>query len=65
MPLKPGARTRLPKFKFSANFPVGLGLHADKKKCLTSYVKKNILTENPLISNLEVILRDCFRRSIR
>ena len=40
-----GGRTRLPKFKFSANFPIGLHVilpTTDKKiqKCLISYVKK-------------------------
>ena len=47
-----GGRTRLPKFKFSANFPIGsymiLQIQIKKnQKCLISYVKKNILIENP------------------
>ena len=40
-----GGRTRLPKFKFSANFPIGLHVILqiqikENKKYLISYVKK-------------------------
>ena len=58
-----GCRTRLPKFKFSANFPIGLQvilqiqIKNKIKKCLISYVKY-VLTENPLRFNLEVILNE-------
>ena len=57
-----GGRTRLPKFKFSANFPIGLQVILQlqikkNQKCLISYVKKNILTENPLRFNVEPLLK--------
>ena len=56
-----GGRTRLPKFKFSANFPIGLHVILQLQikniqKCLISYVK-NILTENPLRFNVEPLLK--------
>ena len=57
-----GGRTRLPKFKFSANFPIGLQVILQlqikkNQKCLISYVKKNILTENPLRFNVDPLLK--------
>ena len=47
-----GGRTRLPKFTFSANFPIGLHvilqLQIKKKSKMPNILcKKNILTENP------------------
>ena len=68
LPLKPwysnlygGGRTRLPKFKLSANFPIGLHVILQlqikkNQKCLICYVK-NILTENPLRFNVEPLLK--------
>ena len=56
-----GGVTRLPKFKFSAKFPIGLHviLQIQIRKFKNAYyIKwKIILTENPLRFNLEPLLK--------
>ena len=56
-----GGRTPLPKFKFSAKFPIGLHMILQiqikkNQKCLISFMK-NILTENPLGFNFQPLLK--------
>ena len=51
-------RTRLPKFKFSANFPIGLHVILQKLIKKAQYLMwKIILTKNPLKFNLELLLK--------
>ena len=56
-----GGRTRLPKFKFSANFPIGLHvileLQIKKFKTCLNRMRKIILTENPLGFDREPLLK--------
>ena len=59
-----GGRKRLPKFKFSANFPIGLHVLLQieikkntKIKNVLYLMWKNISTENPLRFNLEPLLK--------
>ena len=56
-----GGRTRLPKFKFSANFPIGLHVILQiqiKKFENDCYIIWNIiLTENPSRFNVEPLLK--------
>ena len=56
-----GGRTRLPKFKFSAKFPIGLHVILQiqiKKFENDCYIMwKNILTENPSRFNVEPLLK--------
>ena len=58
-----GGRTRLPKFKFSAKFPIGLHVILQiqiKKFENDCYIMwKIILTENPLRFNVEPLLKQC------
>ena len=49
-------RIRLPKFKFSANFSIGLHVILQMQLEKMPNVK-NILTENPLGFNLESLLK--------
>ena len=59
--LRRGGRTRLPKFKFSAKFPIGLHVILQiqiKKFENDSYIMwKIILTENPSRFNIEPLLK--------
>ena len=56
-----GGRTHLPKFKFSANFPIGLHvilqiqIRKFENDCYIMW--KIILTENPLRFNVELFLK--------
>ena len=56
-----GGRTRLPKFKFSAKFRIGLHvileLQIKKFKTWLNQMRKIILTENPLGCNLAPLLK--------
>ena len=58
---KQGGKTRLPKFKFFANFPIGLHMilqiQIKKFKNGLYLMWKNILTENPLRFNIEPPLK--------
>ena len=60
LPRGGGDRTRLPKFKFSANFPIGLHVILQlqiKKSKMPNILCKKYLTENPLRFNVEPLLK--------